>query len=98
MAQGFANNARSAFGLKLPWAKDCGKAKLSDKTIREEVIEALRHCPSLAGDRIEVRIESGAVHLSGSVASLDNRRLAADAAWTVIGVEDVINSLQAENY
>lgn len=98
MTQGFANNTRSAFGLKLPWAKDCGKSKISDKTIREEVIEALRHCPSLAGNKIEVRIDRGAVHLTGSVASLDNRRLAADAAWTVIGVEDVINSLQTENY
>lgn len=96
MTQGFAYNPRSGFSLKLPWAKSTGKTRRSEQAICDEVAEALRHCPSLAGDTINVQLQQGTVYLTGTAASWENRRLAGEAAWSIDGVEDVINDLKVE--
>lgn len=88
------NSKRIAYGLKLPWANVVSFSKRADdRVIAEDVIEALSHCPSLEGDQIEVQVRNGSVTLNGKVASRENRRLAADAAWSVYGVSDVLNLL-----
>jgi osmotically-inducible protein OsmY len=96
MTQGFAYNARSGLGLKLPWAKGASKTKRSEAAVGEEVSDALRHCPSLAQDAISVHALKGTVRLTGTVVSWENRRLAGEAAWSIEGVDDVINDLQVE--
>lgn len=90
--------SRATFSLRLPWASQSVRANESDKSIREEVLETLGHCPSLAGDQISVQVNQGTVELTGNVACWENRRLAGDAAWSVSGVDDVVNELQVERF
>lgn len=90
--------SRATFSLKLPWANQAARANKSDKSICEEVLEVLGHCPSLVGDQISVQVREGTVELTGNVASWENRRLAGDAAWSVSGVDDVVNELQVDRF
>lgn len=85
-----------AFGLKLPWAADTSGDTRTDNYIRKDVLDALRRCPSLKGDSIDVEVKDGEVRLTGRVKFWDNRRLAGDAAWSVSGVNDVSNWLVVE--
>ena len=92
-----AQQARpAAFGLKLPWAVNSEVDRRTDSHIRKDVVDALRRCPSLNGDTIDVTVSDGEVRLTGKVKYWDNRRLAGDAAWSVSGVSDVSNSLLVE--
>lgn len=85
-----------AFGLKLPWAAITDKAARTDSHIERDVVDALKRCPSLKHDSIEVSVKDGDVRLTGKVKYWDNRRLAGDAAWSVCGVNDVANQLVVE--
>lgn len=85
-----------AYGLKLPWAVDSEESRRTDDHIRKDVLDALRRCPSLKEDTIDVTVSDGEVRLTGKVKYWDNRRLAGDAAWSVSGVSDVANSLVVE--
>lgn len=85
-----------AYGLKLPWAVFSDASGRTDSHIRMDVLDALRRCPSLQGDTIDVAVTDGEVRLTGTVKYWDNRRLAGDAAWSVSGVTDVSNSLLVE--
>lgn len=85
---------RFSFPLKLPWSQSTNQGRKTDSSIRGEVIEALGHCRSLSSDRIRVRVKDGVVYLHGAVASWENRRLAADAAWSIDGVVEVTSYLK----
>lgn len=90
--------SRTTFSLRLPWANQAARANKSDNSIREEVQDTLGHCPSLDGDQIAVQVRERTVTLTGNVACWENRRLAGDAAWSVSGVDDVVNELQVERF
>jgi len=84
----------SAYGLRLPWLHLSGER--TDRSIEQDVVDTIRCCPTLKKDEIQVSVKDGEVTLTGKVAFWDNRRLAADAAWSVDGVKDVQNSLIVE--
>lgn len=84
------------FGLKLPWAKELSTKKRSDKDLRDELLETLRHCPSLSDDQIDVRVENGRILLVGEVSSHENKSLAVDAAWSIQGAIGVKSWLRVQ--
>ena len=86
-------STRFSFALRLPWAQEPGGAK-TDTSLRAEVVDALQHCNSLKNDRIRVRVRDHVVYLMGMVGSWENRRLAGDAAWSIDGIDEVINYLK----
>jgi osmotically-inducible protein OsmY len=62
--------------------------------IREAVIESLIEDPDLNASDITVKMDQGAVILSGSVDSRWEKRQAEDIAYSVAGVSEVINKLR----
>ena len=68
-----------------------------DRALSMQVVEAMAREPSLQRSDITVRTRAGAVHLSGTVATVDDIKRAAAAAWTVRGVRAVRNGLRLED-
>ena len=57
----------------------------TDGSLRAEVLDAIAHCHSLRDHDITVVVKKAVVNLNGTVTSLDNRHLAAEAAWMALG-------------
>jgi len=68
----------------------------SDARIEEDVNEALTRDPELDASDIEVRVSSGVVELSGTVADRWARRRAYDDVEECTGVREVRSSLEIE--
>jgi hypothetical protein len=66
----------------------------SDERIREEVNDRLTWHAAVDASDIEVRVEDGEVTLTGVVEDRRAKRLAADIAEEVMGVQDVHNQLK----
>jgi BON domain len=64
--------------------------------LRERVQQRLQWDKSLAETRIEVSVIDTAVELQGKIKSDEQRRRAVELAETTLGVERVIDRLQAE--
>ena len=62
----------------------------SDQRITSDVRAALLKA-GMAGRSPEVKVVDGVVHISGTVASIEAQRTSEDAAWSVPGVEQVVN-------
>jgi hypothetical protein len=69
----------------------------SDERIREEVNDRLTWHPDIDASDIEVSVENGEVALTGVVENRRVKRLAADIADDVMGVEDVHNQLKVRH-
>ncbi|MCW5851474.1 MAG: BON domain-containing protein [Anaerolineae bacterium] len=69
----------------------------SDERILEDVCERLTQHGQVDASEIEVRVENGAVTLSGTVDSRQAKHMAEDAADSVSGVRDVHNQLRVQS-
>ncbi|MDQ3950889.1 MAG: BON domain-containing protein, partial [Gemmatimonadota bacterium] len=69
----------------------------SDERIREDINDRLTWHPDIDASDVEVRVENGEVTLSGVVEDRRAKRLAADIADEVAGVEDVHNQLKVRH-
>jgi osmotically-inducible protein OsmY len=67
----------------------------SDTEIEADVRRALDSDPDINAARIVVIVVNGAVNLRGSVPTYYQVQKAADDAWTVLGVVNVVNELSA---
>lgn len=97
MSENADSSPRFEFKLRLPWESTHSAQNRSSKAVKDDVVSVLRQCPSLDADNINVQVVDHKVILTGTVSSFDNRRLAADAAFVVPGVDDVINFLKVTN-
>jgi len=65
-----------------------------DQRIREEISERLADDPSVDASDISVDVQKGAVTLTGTVTSREQKRRAGDVADCISGVKDVTNDLR----
>lgn len=68
----------------------------SDDRIAEDVNEALSQDPDLDASDIEVKVENGAVTLTGTVSARQFKRMAEDIAERCSGVDDVHNQIRIQ--
>jgi osmotically-inducible protein OsmY len=73
-------------------ADEAGAPDIQEE-VSDEITHELGHSWFFDPQTIRVRINGGAVTLTGTVRSDRERRMAAAAAWTVEGVSDVTNEL-----
>src|SRR5262245_51427979 len=66
----------------------------ADERIADDVNEALTRSPYIDATDVEVRVEQGAVTLTGVVDDRGAKRLAEDIAESCFGVQDVTNQLK----
>jgi BON domain-containing protein len=69
----------------------------SDERIREEINDRLTWHPDIDASDIEVRVENGEATLIGVVEDRRAKRLAADIADDVFGIQDVHNQLKVRH-
>jgi osmotically-inducible protein OsmY len=62
--------------------------------ISDEITHALHHSWFFDPQTITVAETDGVVRLSGTVATMHDRRRAAVAAWSHAGVKDVVNDIK----
>jgi hypothetical protein len=89
------------------WGREAGREsyfgrgprgyRRSDERIREEINDRLTWHPDVDASDIEVRVEAGEVTLTGVVEDRRAKRLAADIADDVFGVQDVHNELKVRH-
>lgn len=70
----------------------------SSERILNEVCHALSENSWVDASDIEVKVEDGCVHLSGTVESRDQKKQAEACAEEIRGVEDVINHLRINTH
>jgi hypothetical protein len=70
----------------------------SDDRITEDVNEALSQDPDLDASDLEVKVESGAVTLTGTVTERQFKRMAEDIAEACSGVSDVHNQIRVARH
>jgi hypothetical protein len=70
-------------------------ARRSDDRIKEDVSDRLAISPVLDASEITVDVRDGHVTLTGSVTDRSDKRLAEDLAYSIRGVQDVLNRLRA---
>lgn len=63
--------------------------------IKDEISGAL-HRTWYAHDHVHVTAEDGKVHLTGNVASWQDRRMAATTAWRAVGTTSVVNDIRID--
>jgi osmotically-inducible protein OsmY len=68
----------------------------SDDRLRDEVCDRLMEHGQLDASEVDVQVRNGEVTLSGTVPERSMKRLAEDAAESVMGVRDVMNQLRVE--
>jgi|HubBroStandDraft_1064217.scaffolds.fasta_scaffold78721_2 osmotically-inducible protein OsmY len=66
---------------------------VSAEEVTDDVDHALGHSWFFDPQTIRVQVTDGTVRLTGTVRSDRERRMAAAAAWAVVGVTDVKNEL-----
>ncbi|MFM9115704.1 MAG: BON domain-containing protein, partial [Planctomycetota bacterium] len=74
-------------------------AQANDDQIAQAIIERLETQKSegkLKGFNIDLQVDQGTVWMKGSVASVEQQRLALDVARRIQGVEKVVNQLKVE--
>jgi osmotically-inducible protein OsmY len=71
-------------------------AERSDERLRDEVCDRLMEHGQLDASEVDVQVRNGEVTLSGTVPERSMKRLAEDAAESVMGVRDVMNQLRVE--
>jgi hypothetical protein len=89
------------------WGREAGREgyfgrgprgyRRSDERIREDINDRLTWHPEIDASDIEVRVENGEVTLTGVVEDRHSKRLAANIADDVFGVEDVHNELKVRH-
>jgi hypothetical protein len=89
------------------WGREAGREsyfgrgprgyRRSDERIREEVNDRLTWHPDIDASEIEVTVENAEVTLTGVVEDRRAKRLAADLADDVLGVQDVHNQLKVRH-
>lgn len=77
--------------MKIPSAETPRDETLS-KSVRDRLLAAKTE--DLSG--IKVVSNSGTVYLTGTVGSLNARQQAIEIAWTVPGVQNVVNALEVQ--
>jgi osmotically-inducible protein OsmY len=82
---------KSAAPVKIPSAETPRDETLS-KSVRDRLLAAKTE--DLSG--IKVVSNSGTVYLTGTVGSLNARQQAIEIAWTVPGVQNVVNALEVQ--
>jgi osmotically-inducible protein OsmY len=68
-------------------------APATNAEVRAGVLRALRRHPELDASAVAVAVDNGGVTLSGHVPGFGQRRIAENAAWSVRGVNEVIDRL-----
>jgi hypothetical protein len=76
------------------WGKGPKGYKRSDEKTREEVCEAIAHQGHIDASDVEVKVESGIVVLSGTVAQRHHKRALEHLVEQVRGVHEVHNELR----
>jgi hypothetical protein len=66
----------------------------SDGQLKSRINENLRKNDKLDPSHIEVYVNNSAVTLKGSVKTYEERGLAAQEAWNISGVSEVLNDIQ----
>ncbi len=69
-----------------------------DETIRQEIVHELHCVPGLEPGSVVVKVEGGAVTLTGHVARNPIRRAAEELARRVPGVRSVADEIQVEHH
>jgi osmotically-inducible protein OsmY len=72
------------------------KADLSVQAVKKEIIKEFERNARIDANSIEVEVQNNTVILKGKVKSLDKVKEAKLAAWSVLGVNNVINQLEVE--
>ena len=67
---------------------------MSDKQVRQEILDVFQWDPRVDAARIEVSVEHGIVTLTGTVGSDDDRIAAAEAIRHVDGVRQLIQNIE----
>lgn len=68
----------------------------ADSRIATDILDTLAWDARLAHEGIRVSVSDGVVRLTGTVPTYDDRYLAAEDAWRVKGVREVVNELRVE--
>ena len=78
--------------VRLPASK-----RRDDGALAKQIVDTLDHHVELSGTSIEVRVEAGAVTLSGSVSWRFQRDMAAKSITHVHGIRSIINMIEIHN-
>jgi osmotically-inducible protein OsmY len=101
-AQPAASSESGAQGAasQTPSSRKANKAadKAANRKLRRDVLRALAKTPGMNNERVTVRVNGGAVVLSGSVPVADQVQKAGDAARQVPGVSSVSNKITMRSY
>jgi osmotically-inducible protein OsmY len=69
-----------------------------DSAIAKAILDALERSEQIDDDAVDVRVEEGAVTLSGSVATDSASQIAHNFALNTVGVKDLRNNLVARTF
>jgi osmotically-inducible protein OsmY len=67
---------------------------MSDKQVRQEILDVFQWDPRVEAAHIEVTVEHGVVTLTGSVATDDERTAAREAVRHVAGVRQLVERIE----
>jgi osmotically-inducible protein OsmY len=71
-----------------------GEGFVSDRTLRQDIIDELDYEPSIDAANVGVAVKDGIVTLSGNVMSFDQRMSVRDAVLRVKGVKAVVQEIE----
>jgi hypothetical protein len=77
-----------------PYDSSTVVGRKSDKELKNSIIENLKKNNNINSSKIEVSMNNSTVILKGVIQTYEERRLAGQAAWNVLGVSKVLNDLQ----
>lgn len=90
-----ARSIRSLSGVVAISNQITVKPQLNTSKIKDDIRQAL-HRTWYAHDHVHVTAKDGIVHLTGNVASWQDRRMAETTAWRASGTTSVVNDIQID--